>query len=133
MAREFLARHVADTDQSSDTAAALQRVCTRASENLRRAVGEDGHNALLARALRRTEGEHPALADVRRLDDTGIYLDGVVASAAARGVPVVAAALESLLTALIDILSSLIGADMVLNLLDSDGPPSQTPSGRPTR
>jgi hypothetical protein len=133
IARQLLAQSVAESDQPKDVAAAMQRVCTRASANLRRSVGDDGYNALLARSLRRTEGEHPILADIRRTSETGIHLDGVVASTETHGLPAVTAALEALLAALVDILSGLIGADMVLNLLDIDGPSSQAPGARPTR
>jgi hypothetical protein len=133
IARQLLARSIADSGQPKDVAVAMQRVCTRASDNLRSSVGDDGYNALLVRSLRRTEGEHPILADIRRISDTGIHLDGVVASAETHGLPAVTAALEALLAALVDILSGLIGADMVLNLLDNDGPSSQARGGRPIR
>ena len=46
IARQLLARSIADSGQPKDVAAAMQRVCTRASDNLRSSVGDDGYNAL---------------------------------------------------------------------------------------
>jgi hypothetical protein len=132
LARRLLAREIAGNGERAAIAAAMQRLCTRVSENLRRSVGDDGYNALLARALMRTQPEHPALLDIRRLGENDIFLDGVVASVEIHGVPAVTAALESLLATLVDVLSGLIGADMVTNLLDVDGSPSQAPRGRKT-
>lgn len=105
----------------------------RVSENLRRSVGDDGYNALLARALTRTQVEHPALMDVRGGGDADFFLNGIAASVDARGVSVVTAAVESLLATLVDVLSGLIGTDMVLNLLDHDGALPQAPSDRQTQ
>lgn len=130
LARHLLAREALISDDPAATGAAMQQACIRLSENLRRSVGDDGHAALLGRAFARTQGVHPALIDLRAESGDDIYLDGVVASVQAHGVPTVAAALESLFATLIDVLSDLIGADMVLNLLDHDGSPSQAPHGR---
>ena len=109
--------------------AALQRTCLRVSENLRDAMGEDGSNALLARALARTESEHPALKSAYRRHQGGVHLDGVVASVEAHGVAAVTAALEALLAALVDILGRLIGEDMALRLIDHDAPRSRKGDG----
>lgn len=124
LARRLLEREIGAAEDPAVVAASMQRVCTRVSDNLRRAVGDDGHSALLARALARTEPHHPALANVHRMCDTGICLDGVAATVSSRGLPVVGAALEALLAALIETLSGLIGADMVANLVDHESPPS---------
>jgi len=132
IARRLLARETADAADpaAAAAAAAMQRVCTRVSANLRRTVGDDGRNALLSRALKATEADHPALTGIHRVDNAEIHLDGVRAAVDALGVPAVVTALESLLSAVADILVSLIGADMVLNILDDDGPSSQTLSGK---
>lgn len=130
MARQLLARETGGADRPEAVAAAIQRLCTRVSVNLRQSVGEDGYNALVARALRRTEPEHPVLTDIRRVADAGIYLDRVSAGVESHGVPAVRAAIESLLATLIDVLAGLIGADMVLNLLDHDDPSSHAPRSR---
>jgi hypothetical protein len=100
----------------------MQQAYTRVSETLRRSVGEDGYNALLSRALARTESEKTLLKEIRRNDAAGIHLD-VAAAVDGHGAATVAAALESLLAALVEILSDLIGADMVRNLLDHNDSP----------
>lgn len=111
--------------------AALQRTCSRVSENLRDSMGLDGSNALLGRALARTEGHHPALKDIRRLNEGGVHLDGVVASVETHGVAEVTAAIEALIAALVDILGRLIGEDMAIRLIDPDLPRSRGGDGAP--
>jgi hypothetical protein len=130
MARRLLAQETKGADQPDAVVAGIQQLCTRVSDNLRQSVGDDGYNALLARVLRRTEPEHPVLTDIRRVADSGIYLDRVSAGVESHGVAAVQAAIESLLATLIDVLAGLIGADMVLNLLDHDDPSSHTPRSR---
>jgi uncharacterized iron-regulated protein len=109
--------------------AALQRSCLRVSESLRDSMGEDGRNALLVRALARTEADHPALKNVVRINEGSIHLDGVVASVEAHGVAAVTAAIEALLAALTDLLARLIGEDMAVRLIDPDAPPSRKGDG----
>lgn len=127
IARSLLAREAAQGKEAEpeSVGAALQRTCSRVSENLRDAMGEDGCNALLVRALARTEANHPALKDVCRLNDGSVHLTGVVASVEAHGVEAVTAAIEALLAAVVDILGRLIGEDMAIRLLDHDAPRSR--------
>ena len=117
IARELVAQEIAGADEPAAVGAALQRVCTRVADNLRRAVGDDGYNALMARALMRTQADHPVLLDIRRVGKSDIYLDGVVQSVNTRGAAPVRAAIEAIIAAIADVLAGLIGADMVLNLL----------------
>ena|ERR1700733_13523896 len=126
IARDLVAHELNGADGPASAGAALQRLCSRVAENLRRSVGDDGYNALVARALARTQAEHPALVDIRRLGKTDIYLDGVAASIDAHGVPAVRAAIEAILAAIADVLTGLIGADMVFNLLTDDRVPGHT-------
>jgi hypothetical protein len=107
---------------------ALQRTVAHVSEKLRDSMGEDGADALLVRALARTEANHPALKNIRRANEDGAHLDGVVASVEAHGVTAVTAAIEAFLAALVDILARLIGEDMAIRLIDRDG--SRSPGGR---
>jgi len=111
--------------------AALQRTCVRITTNLRDALGDDGCDALLARSLARTEAQHPALRDIRRIHSNGIHLDNVAASVDQHGIAVVTNAIAALLTALIDTLTRLVGEDMALSLLDHN-PPRTPPRGRGT-
>lgn len=133
VARRLLSREsTPESKGKPDVAgAALQRTCVRVSTNLRDSMGEDGSNALLARALSRTEAEHPALKSIRRLNEGGIHLDGVVASVATQGVAPVTAAVEALLASLVDILGRLVGEDMAIRLID-DEPQSRSGDGMKT-
>jgi hypothetical protein len=131
IARRLLTREVAPANERDPAKAgvALQRTFVRVSENLRDSIGEDGSTALLARALASTEAEHPALKNIRRLNEGGIHLDGVVASVEAHGVAAVTAAIEALLAALVDILGRLIGEDMAIRLIDPDSLRSRKSDG----
>ena len=128
MARALLVREIGEAVQPADVAAAMQRVCNRVSASLRRSVGDDGYNALLSRALARTESDHPALTEIRRVVETRTDLDGVAAGVESHGVAAVTATVEAVLAALIDVLASLIGADMVPNLLDPERSPPHASS-----
>ena len=123
----MLAREAAPGKERSPKidGAALQRTMSRVFESLRDSMGVDGCNALLVRALARTEAEHPALKSITRLNENNIHLDGVVASVEAHGVAAVTKAIEALLAVLIDALSRLIGEDMAIRLIDPDALPSR--------
>lgn len=128
LARELLEREIAGVTEAARFGSAMQRACTRVSQNLRRSVGEDGYSALFARAVARTEYDQRVLTDIRRSDAAGVHLD--VANAVQRhGPATVAAAVESLLAALVDILTDLIGADMARALVDHYDSP-QAPAGQ---
>ena len=124
LACQLLDRETSTTTEAAGLGAAMQRACARVSDRLGRSIGEDGYAALLARALARTEAERPVLKNIRRGEAAGIHLD-VVTAVDDCGATAVRAGLESLLAALFEILSDLIGVDMVRSLLDhadSSGP-----------
>ena len=102
------------------SAAQLQQLCTRVTENLRDTMGDDGCTALLARALARTESAHPVLTTVRRITDGEIALDSVAAAVETHGVAAVTSGLEAFFAALTDILGRLIGDDMALRVMLPD-------------
>jgi hypothetical protein len=131
IARRLLAREAAPGSKGKPemVGAALQRTLVRVSESLHDSMGEGGRNALLVRALARTEADHPALKNIVGLNEGGIQLDGVVASVDAHGVAAVTAAIEALLAALIDLLARLIGEDMAIRLIDHDAPRSRKGGG----
>lgn len=104
-------------NRAAATAAELQQLCTRVTENLRDTMGDDGCTALLARALARTESVHPSLTSIRRITNGDIVLDNVAAGVESHGVLAVTSALEALFTALADILARLIGEDMALRVM----------------
>jgi hypothetical protein len=128
IARRLLALEAAQGNEGEPerVGAALQRTCLRVSETLRDSMGEGGSNALLVRAFLRSEGDHPLLKNIYRLNGGTLHLDGVVASVEAHGVSGVTTAIEALLAALFDILSRLIGEDMTIRLFDHDAPRSQS-------
>lgn len=128
MARQLLERESGGATEGAGLGATMQRASTRVADNLRSSVGDDGYSALLARALARTQSDHPVLQDMRRPGPAGIHLD-VAGCVEVHGAAAVGAALESLLAALVDILSDLIGADMVRSLLDDDDLPRARRSG----
>jgi hypothetical protein len=121
LARQLLGRGIAGTLEPAETGAALQRTLARVSENLRRAIGDDGYAALLSRAIAQTQTAHPALSDIRGEGSLVFHIDRLTTDVGTHNIKVVSAAFESLLASIIDVLSGLIGADMVLNLLDPDG------------
>jgi hypothetical protein len=123
MARELLERETAGAMDSQQFGAALERACSRVAENLRTCLGEDGYRALLARAFANTHDQQALFKDMQRMNAAGIDLD-VVTGVEAHGVATVSGALEALLAAVVDILSELIGADMVRSLLDQDASPA---------
>ena len=120
-ARRLLQRETAGVTEEVALGAALERACTRAAGNLRRSVGDDGYSALLARAFAATPAERTLLNDLRRVDAASIDLD-VATGIRNHGVDAAGAAVEALIAAIVDILSDLIGVDMVQNLLDHDEP-----------
>ena len=123
IARQMLERDAASAapDRLGD---ALERTFTRVSGNIRRSVGEDGYAALIARAAVTTISDERVLTVIPRPDATGIDID-IATAVEAHGVQAVGASLESLLAALVDILSDLIGEDMARTLLDHDGSPQR--------
>jgi hypothetical protein len=130
IARHVLERETAGAIEESAVGAAMQRAYGQVSESLTRSVGEEGYTALLARALSRSQPEHPLLKHLCQVDGRRIHLD-VRAVVGGHGAQAVGEALEALLAAIVDILGGLIGADMVRNLLDHDEPRHPSDNGRP--
>lgn len=104
-------------------AVGLRKTCARISNALRNTLGNDGCSALLARALARTEGQHPLIADLRQSGEGHISFDGLVASVDEHGIGPVSAAIEAMLAALVDILVRLVGEDMTIRLTTADAAP----------
>lgn len=97
----------------------LRKTCARVSTALRNALGTDGCNALLVRAVTRTEAQHPLIAGLRR-SEGNVSFDELVRSVDEHGVVPVSAAIEALLASLIDILTRLIGEEMTIRLTTID-------------
>jgi hypothetical protein len=124
IARRVLAREMTSGNEREPErfSAALQRAWLPVIVALRDTMGEDGCNALLARALARAEAGHPTLETMRRVNGSSVHLEGITAGVESHGVSAVAAANEALLAALVEILVRLIGEDMVMRLIDPDAP-----------
>jgi hypothetical protein len=115
-----------DAEPSLEAAAlAIHRSYTRASNALRSSTGEAGRAALLSRALASTQRAHPALTDLRVLNPDGVGLGDIVASIEAHGRDDVAAAIDALVGAVVDVLTRLIGSDMANQLVRDDVPQPQ--------
>ena len=94
------------------------------SADLRRFIGSDGCHALLTRALSRTQADHRALQNISIIAQPDLSVQGVPESIQAHGAAETAAALESTLTALIELLGRLIGDELAMKLIEqnpSDG------------
>ena len=133
LARRLLAYDTAaGTTEPGIAAVGLRKTCARVSGALRNALGADGCNALLVRALTRTEAQHPLIADLRRTSEGNISFDGLVKSVDDHGVAPVTAAIEALLAALIDILVRLVGEEMTIRLTAADAAPHSSTNGGAT-
>ena len=127
LVQELLSREDVDVTDSAATSSALRRLSSRVSTNLRSSLGEDGYTALLQRALARVQRRYPVLDDLGPPGHPSLDITAIAEGADAHTAPVLAAAVESLLAALIDTLNGLIGADMTLSLLEYDHfPPTRT-------
>ena len=134
IARRLLAREAPSSNGGDPraAAAALERACSRVSDRLRDSMGEEGHDALMARALAHTQASHPVLKAIHRRSANGIALDGIVASVESNGVTVVTGSIEALLAAVLDILGRLIGEDMAVRIIDQNHGDVPASGGEPT-
>lgn len=96
--------------------------CALAFAELAQWLGEAGCQALVVRALAEARSGHSAaLAAVRLVPAGNLRFDGLEAAVQAHGDPAVAAALEALLAAWLDLLGRLIGDDMAARLVEPHG------------
>lgn len=129
LARRLLAQDTPEGTQDPEAAAVgLRKTCARLSSALGNALGTEGCNALFVRALTRTEAQHPLIADLRPRGEGRISFDGLVKIVDEHGVIRVTAAIEAVLTALIDILIRLVGEDMTVRLTAADAVAHSTPN-----
>lgn len=119
-ARAFLARYAAPSEDPVYAAGALYRAYTVVSSNLRSAVGDDGTDALLARAMARAAEQHPTVGELRRTATANIDAGQLAAAVAVHGEPAVRAAIEELLGTVIELLTRLVGEGLAMRLIDRD-------------
>ena len=121
VARRMLDRDARAPRKAVKSAAeALQHSCTRVTDSLCRSLGAVGSSALLERAFARTAKEHPVIKEMYRRDGDSTRVDGITRSVEAHGNDVVTRAIEALLTAVIDLLTRLVGEEMATRLISGD-------------
>lgn len=119
LTRRLVARASAGSEAPDGSALAVLAACERTYRELTRRLGQTGSNALLTRALAQAQAAHPVLKEIRIAGTSKTSLDGVTEAVQAHGVSKVAAGLEATLENLLELLSRLIGADMVVRLVES--------------
>jgi len=119
-AHAFLARHAAPSEDPVYAAAGLYRAYAMVSTNLRTAVGDDGTDALLSRAMARVIEQHPTAHDLRRTATANIDSAQLATAVLAHGEPCVRAMIEDLLATVIELLTRLVGQGLAMRLIDHD-------------
>lgn len=128
-AHALLARYAAPSEDPVYAAGALYRAYATVSTNLRTAVGDDGTDALLSRALARVGEYHPVVRDLRRTATANIDSVQLAAAVMAHGEPAVRAAIKDILGTVIELLTRLVGQGLAMRLIDHDsGVPSRPPT-----
>ena len=119
LARLLIERQAERTSGPNAASAAAHAACEHLYRGLSRWFGAEGCRALFARALPNTREQQRALADIEIGERGGGWgLTGVSKAVAEVGDAETAAALEVLLTELIDLLSRFVGTDMVVTLAE---------------
>jgi hypothetical protein len=119
LARRLLARETGEHWTPTDSA---DQVLRQLHTHLGRWFGSAGSDALLARALDLTRADHPALVDARLELGGDRLLTGVRAQAPDNNPADISAALVALVAAVIGLLTRLIGADIVMRLVEQVWP-----------
>ena len=120
--RREIARRLIDSRRHErsgpdNAARAAASACDLLYRELSRWVGADGCHALFMRALGQARIEHPALVQIQLHPRSDPYIDGLAATIMAYGDAATAAALESMLVRLLELLGRLIGDDMATKLI----------------
>jgi len=117
-ATRLIDRERASGAESGATAVAVHAACERVYRNLARWVGVSGARGLFVRALSEVQPKHPMLSGISVHVPAAGAMEGIPESILTHGDTPVAAALDSLLVALLALLTRLIGDDMVVKLLE---------------
>lgn len=88
-------------------------------------VGHDGSHALFSRSFAQARARHPALADLKLSVRSEPYLTNLAKIIKAHGDSDAGAGIEAMLVALFDLLSRLIGDDILTRLIDGSLPDSR--------
>ena len=122
VAHRLIARDAVASDVPDGAAVSARLACERICRDLSRWLGAAGCDALFARALADSRAVHPLLDRIRIGARSESGLEGVEEAVRADGAAAVAAALEAVLVAMIELLGRLIGSDMALRLLEQHTP-----------
>ena len=123
LARLLIERQATRTSGPNPASDAAHGACEHVHRALCRWVGAEGCRALFVRVLRNAREQQPALTGIEiggPGDERGLI--GVSEAVAEVGDAEIAAALEVLLTELIDLLGRFIVADMFVTLTDPSRP-----------
>ena len=131
LAGEILAGELDGARSAAETAAAAERVFQRLSENLVRWVGADGSQALFARARSLAQTRSDALRVIPPPARSALFLDALAANSEPHDAAPVIEGAMTILTALIELLTRLVGQDLALKLLTETNSTSPS-SGRRT-
>jgi hypothetical protein len=99
---------------------AAERICAQLRDGLSRWVGAGGFRALLGRALRMVQPEHPALGSLSCLGEIEATRPG---GARSHDAAEVGAGMTALVTTLIELLGRIIGDEMAVSLVERVGLP----------
>lgn len=99
-------------------AAAVNTAVDRVTAELTRWVGTDGSRALLIRALSRAQTSHPVLSSVTISAESRPTLEGLTEAMDSGGAGPVATGLETMLVALFELLSRLMGDALLQRLAE---------------
>ena len=95
-----------------------QHAAERVWDELSKWMGIDGSHALLTRAVALAKAEHPVLLRNAKVGGRSrSWLEGVVDNHSTNGTDAAAEGIESIFTALIELLGRLVGDQIALNLL----------------
>ena len=122
LARRLITYESDGLDAPDTEAKAPRLACERLCRNLSRWVGTTGSNALLARALTHTQPVHPLLTGVRIDAGADECVVGAAELVTAHGATPVAAALESLIASVLELLGRLVGDDVTNQILALNEP-----------
>lgn len=131
LTRRLVAREAARDSSPDGAAVAVHAAGERAYRVLSRWLGSTGADVLFARALAQARIEHPALSGIRLRVQPEPGVEGVRESIAIHGADAVAAGLEALLVALLQLLGRLVGEDMATRLVEQSVPNRAPDDPRP--
>jgi Arc/MetJ family transcription regulator len=124
LAARLIARGRDEPDAPQPATVALERL----SAELCRWIGDEGCRVLLSRALTRTQRDRPPLVALRVDSATPPVLTGVDEVLEAHGPAAIAAGIEEVMIAVLDLLRRLIGEDLTTRLAERSMADTELPA-----